>query len=68
MRDSNLKKSLGFAFISFHRQEDAEKARQECNHKILLKNQVRVAWKKNPKEFQPEGNIFVKGLRPETTY
>lgn len=40
----------------------AEKARQATNHEVILENRIRVTFKKNIKELNPDANIFVKNV------
>jgi len=67
MRESQSKKSRGFAFVSFYQQKDAEQAKAAANHDRILKNEIRVTWKKVPKDFSSEANVFIKNLDPEAT-
>jgi len=56
------KKSRGFAFVTYYNKSDAEKARNATNHEVILQNRIRVAFKRNIKDLQPEANIFVKNV------
>jgi len=67
MRDLQNKKSRGFAYLSYYNLKDAENAKINCNHKVILQNQIRVTWKKNIRELSSENNIFVKNLDPSIT-
>lgn len=58
----HTKKSRGFAFVTFYQKTDAEKARNETNHQVILQNRIRVTFKKNIKDLNPEANIFVKNV------
>ena len=40
----------------------AETARNATNHEVILQNRIRVAFKRNIKDLQPEANIFVKNV------
>jgi len=62
MRDSHLKTSRGFAFVSFYSPKDADNARINANHEKILQNPMRVTWKKNIRDMNPEANVFIKNL------
>jgi len=67
MRDYTLKKSRGFAFVSYYNLKDAENAKNLSNHDKILNNPMRVTWKKNVREMNPEANVFVKNLDESVT-
>lgn len=68
MRDLQNKKSRGFAYLSFYNLQDAEKAKNECNHQCILSNPIRVTWKKNLRDLATDStNIFIKNLDSKVT-
>jgi len=67
MRDRTMKTSRGFAYISFYQLKDAENARVQANHEKILKQELRVTWKKFLKEVNKEANIIVKNLDESVT-
>jgi polyadenylate-binding protein len=67
MRDLQLKKSRGFAFVTFYNLRDAENAKTNANHEKILNNPIRVTWKKNIRDMNPDANVFVKDLDPTVT-
>ena len=67
MRDRTVKTSRGFAYVSFYQLKDAESARLQANHEKILKQELRVTWKKNLKEVNREANVIVKNLDESVT-
>ena len=62
MKNSETKVSRGFGFVSFYNQNDAQRAKDHLNHYRILQVPIRVAWKKNIKDFSLENNIFIRSL------
>lgn len=60
LRDFRNKKSRGFAFVTFYVLREADNARINANHDQILSNPIRVTWKKNLRDMDPEANVFVK--------
>lgn len=51
MKDAHTKKSRGFGFIVFTNKHSVDEAKNNANHDKILQNHIRVAVKRNPKEF-----------------
>lgn len=68
-RDNTTGKSLGYAYVNFTRQEDADKAMTHLNYKPLGKKSIRIAKScRDPStRKQGVGNLFVKNLPPQVT-
>ena len=64
MRDKYNKRSRGFAFVTFYQPRDAENARLNTNHEKILKNPIRVCWKKSLKDMVSDANVYIKNLEP----
>lgn len=55
--------SKGFAFITFYKKDDAERARQNTNHLKILEKTIRVSlYKQNFQEQSENQNLFVKNV------
>ena len=67
MKDIYSGESRGFAFVSFFKKEDAQKALDALNYTKLDGWELRICFKKSPSDFKPEGNIFIKNLKEEVT-
>lgn len=67
MRDAYTGESRRFAFVSYIKKEDAEKAKEELNYSKLFDREIRICFKRTPGDFKPKANIFVKNLSPEVT-
>ncbi len=67
MRDKVSKNSRGFAYVSFYKVKDAENAKTQANHHKLLKQEIRVTWKKDLKSMDKEAAITVRDLDESVT-
>jgi len=65
MRDIYSGESRRFAFVSYNTKEEAQKALDALNYTKLDGWELRICFKRSPGDFKPEGNIFVKNLKPE---
>lgn len=56
--------SLGYGYVNFHSPEDAERAIQVMNHKLIRDRPCRVMWSQpNPEQRKSgQGNIFINHL------
>lgn len=64
-RDHVTRKSLGYAYVNFVSQEDAEKAMKALNYTDIKGRKCRIMWKQRDPYFRRAGigNVFVK-VRP----
>jgi polyadenylate-binding protein len=67
MRDIYSGESRRFAFVSFARKEEAQKALDALNYTKLDDWELRICFKRSPSDFKPEGNVFVKGFPESVT-
>lgn len=62
MRDIYSGESRGFAFISYQNIEDAKNAKEKLNYEKLDGFELRIYFKRNPSDFKPDANIFVRNI------
>lgn len=67
MRDAYTGESRRFAFVSYIKKEDAEKAKDALNYTKLFDREIRICFKRTPGDFKPKANIFVKNLERSVT-
>lgn len=69
-RDAMLKRSLGYAYVNYHSQADAERALETMNYTVISGRPCRIMWSQRDPSLRKSGlgNIFVKSLHPDVSH
>jgi polyadenylate-binding protein len=65
-RDAVSKKSLGYAYVNYHKFDDGEKAIEDLNYNLIEGRPCRIMWSQRDPYLRRngDGNIYIKNLHP----
>lgn len=66
-KDIYTGESRGFGFVSFYRKDHAEEAQKKMNGHVHFRQPMRVIFKKNVQELNPNANLIVRNIDRKVT-
>lgn len=66
-RDAITRRSLGYAYVNYHSQADANRAIEQLNYSLIKNQPCRIMWsERDPAQRKAKGNnIFIKNLHKD---